>query len=352
MRIEHYIDSLIKKAIPFAILRPPGHAPLLVIQSDSQSNQNTTLNDGFNFYPFSSREKLEAVNIRADYVIDLSSDQNYPELENISSKLSIISEQNEESIVDKETYVEIIQRGVQLIKQKEISKIVLSRIIAKELKSINYWSIFEKLGKKYSMACIYLVNIPGKSVWFGASPEKLVDYSNGQYQTIALAGTLPSEKDLKWSSKEIDEHAVVANYISDCMVRRGIPFQKDEVYTKDLGLISHLAQDFYFRIENEKDLEALTQEFHPGPAISGYPKEKAIEFIYELEAHNREYYTGYFAYQLGNLKSSWINIRCAKYSDKNLYVYVGGGIMQDSNPEKEWTETELKSKAILDIIKE
>jgi isochorismate synthase len=96
----------------------------------------------------------------------------------------------------------------------------------------------------------------------------------------------------------------------------------------------------------------LLKELHPSPAISGYPKEKAVQHIYKLEAHDREYYTGYFGYRLGNLNSSWINIRCAKYSRRRLYAYVGGGIMKDSDPEKEWVETELKSKAILDIIED
>jgi isochorismate synthase len=111
-----------------------------------------------------------------------------------------------------------------------------------------------------------------------------------------------------------------------------------------------LAQDFYFQADRKYQIDRLTREFHPGPAISGYPKEKAIQLIYDLEHHNREFYTGYFGYKLGNLNSSWINIRCAKYANKHLHIYVGGGIMKDSNPEKEWTETELKSKTILDIM--
>ncbi len=351
-RTEAYIDSLIRKAIPFALLRPPGLSPRLIIQEQAFRDQTGGSTDGFYFHPFSSEENSRPFHILADHVLDLSTNLEWPSLPDYAYTLPAYTEPKQEYILDKATYLSIIRKGVELIKEGTVNKVVLSRIIEEELEDLNAWSVFESLGEKFPTACIYLVNIPGESIWFGASPEKLVDYSNGQYQTIALAGTLPSEPDLKWGQKEIEEHAVVANFIQDRLEKIGIPYQKEEVYTRDLGSISHLAQDFYFQVNSQAQLNQLTKAFHPGPAISGFPKEKAIQLIYELEPHERAFYTGYFGYKLGKLNSSWINIRCAKYCNEHLYVYVGGGIMKDSDPEKEWVETELKSRAILDVMKE
>jgi isochorismate synthase len=352
MIIEDYIDLLIKKAIPFALLRPPGLSPQLLIQEQPLLKRASSSEDGFYFVPFSSKERSQAFSIRADHVIDLSGDVIFPDLPDYAHTLPNHIEPKEEKVVDKDAYLAMIQNGVQLIREGAVHKIVLSRIIEKEVASLNGWSVFENLSKKYATACIYLVNIPGDSIWFGASPEQLVDFTGAQYQTIALAGTLPSEKDLKWGQKEIEEHAVVADFIQNRLEKMGVDFQKKEVYTRDLGAISHLAQDFFFQVDSKEQLDQLVQELHPGPAISGYPKEKAIQYIYDLEPHDREFYTGYFGYRFGSLNSSWINIRCAKYSNHYLYVYVGGGIMKDSNPEKEWIETEMKSQAVLDTMGE
>jgi isochorismate synthase len=43
----------------------------------------------------------------------------------------------------------------------------------------------------------------------------------------------------------------------------------------------------------------------------------------------------------------FVNLRCAQMIPKALVLYVGAGITQDSDPEKEWVETQNKSKTLL-----
>ncbi len=90
---------------------------------------------------------------------------------------------------------------------------------------------------------------------------------------------------------------------------------------------------------------------HPTPAVAGYPKQKAIDFILENENYNREFYTGYFGF-INKDKSSklFVNLRCMQIEKKKLSVYVGGGITKDSNPLNEWQETEDKSKTLLSVL--
>jgi isochorismate synthase len=42
-----------------------------------------------------------------------------------------------------------------------------------------------------------------------------------------------------------------------------------------------------------------------------------------------------------------VNLRCARLYKNAVHIFVGGGITAQSNPAKEWTETELKSEDIL-----
>jgi isochorismate synthase len=81
------------------------------------------------------------------------------------------------------------------------------------------------------------------------------------------------------------------------------------------------------------------------------PQEKAKQFILKNEPYNREFYTGYLG-EINNQKKSWlfVNLRCMQIYYQNFKIYVGGGITKDSKAEKEWEETELKSRTLLSVI--
>jgi isochorismate synthase len=91
----------------------------------------------------------------------------------------------------------------------------------------------------------------------------------------------------------------------------------------------------------------LLNELHPTPAVCGVPKDKALKIINELEANNRSFYTGYIGLVENNELELFVNLRCASVFKDSVSVFVGGGITTKSNPEKEWEETELKSKVII-----
>ena len=99
--------------------------------------------------------------------------------------------------------------------------------------------------------------------------------------------------------------------------------------------------------------EQTTIELHPTPAVCGIPKDEAFEFIKEHEGYAREYYTGY----LGMLSSDpdcssalYVNLRCMKYADNKVTVYVGCGITAQSDPEMEWQETIDKCQTMFKIL--
>jgi isochorismate synthase len=48
--------------------------------------------------------------------------------------------------------------------------------------------------------------------------------------------------------------------------------------------------------------------------------------------------------------NTYVNLRCAQIINDRIYLYLGGGFTADSIPEKEWEETENKSKTLLDLL--
>ena len=96
-------------------------------------------------------------------------------------------------------------------------------------------------------------------------------------------------------------------------------------------------------IDDIKEFDILKALF-PGGSITGAPKESAMKIIDRLENYNRNIYTGAIGYIKNNGDMNFnipIRTMCVKNNIGNYSV--GGGIVWDSIPEKEWEEAQLKS---------
>ena len=83
------------------------------------------------------------------------------------------------------------------------------------------------------------------------------------------------------------------------------------------------------------------------------PKEISKEFILSNEGYDREFYTGFLGeLNLTNTERThlFVNLRCMKLTDNKATIYVGGGITKDSTAEREWDETQHKSKTMLNLL--
>jgi len=89
----------------------------------------------------------------------------------------------------------------------------------------------------------------------------------------------------------------------------------------------------------------------PGGSITGAPKIRSMEIIEELEPVKRSVYTGSIGYMGfdGNMDTS-IAIRTFVIKGGKAYFHVGGGIVYDSDPEKEYQETLDKAKALIEAL--
>ncbi|MEM6379324.1 MAG: chorismate-binding protein, partial [Bacteroidota bacterium] len=217
-------------------------------------------------------------------------------------------------------------------------------------------AFFKKIENAYPKAMVYLANLPGIGLWAGASPEILLKYNNGIAETVALAGTQrvvegQNVRNLEWGKKEIEEHQMVADYIAKKILSNGLVLiDQSEIYTSGAGAVAHLKQRFSFEIAKDQ-LSDFIKNLRPTPAVCGLPKEKALDLIYQTESYDRQYYCGYLGMvEPDDSVNFYVNLRCMKIYKNHASLFVGGGITKDSIPEKEWEETELKAKTMLNIL--
>ncbi|MCH8318645.1 MAG: chorismate-binding protein [Bacteroidetes bacterium] len=307
---------------------------------------------------------------------------------------------------NKELYCQIVKKAIREIKNGTFRKLVLSRTKTFELpQKFDPLLIFEKLCNAYPNSFIYLVSIPsppltpppagggrtgqhstlpqgksdgkvppsggfrGATTWMGASPEILlsVDHNN-IFKTIAMAGTQPlkpgtSPKKAAWTQKEIEEQALVSRFIINCFKKiRLREFEEEGPKTIIAGNLMHLRTDYTVDMNavNFPELGTVMLDLlHPTSAVCGMPKNESMEFILANENYDREFYTGYLGpvnmpCQVETPDTTethlFVNLRCMQLLDNKAILYAGSGITEDSEPESEWDETELKCKTILDVI--
>jgi isochorismate synthase len=264
----------------------------------------------------------------------------------------------------------LVEKGISEIKTSDLEKVVLSRIEVEELNAENPISIFKRLYNRYKNAMVYCWYHPKVGLWLGATPELLFKVEGKQLTTISLAGTQAYDENDQpnWTTKERDEQQIVTDYIIKQIKPYVQQINVSKLETVKAGSLLHLKSRITSRIVDSTSLKSIIEALHPTPAVCGFPRQKAKDFILQNENYNREYYTGFLG-EL-NLKQSksrnanrrnvennayavvkshsnfYVNLRCMQIKDNKALIYVGGGITKDSYPEKEWEETVNKTKTI------
>ena len=246
--------------------------------------------------------------------------------------------------VDKETYLENCKNTIDTIKSGQIDKMVLSRVtrqpVTKPLPDI-----FKALCNQYQNAFVYMVSMTNHGTWIGASPEQLIRIDQDNIETTALAGTKTNQSE-PWGDKEKEEQAIVSRFIAQQLVNSDAhQVEQKGPYTFDTGAIFHIKTDFSAQLA-KKNQFGLIKALHPTPATCGLPQKESLTFITKIEQHERLFYTGFIGPINENKAELFVNLRCMEVIDQNAYLYLGGGITKDSNPELEWEETINKSRTL------
>ena len=256
--------------------------------------------------------------------------------------------------LSKDIYRHAFDRASTFIRKNECRKLVLSRRNDFEFeKSVG--SVFDAcLGKYKDTAFTYLIKNDVKGIWIGASPEILASFNNNVLSTVSLAGTMPVIEDLslaKWSEKNQKEQQLVTDYIEDVVKKYTTSYHKSDVYTAKAGPVMHLKTDFKAHVGNLHTALSLARELNPTPAVCGLPKDEVKAFLVENEGYDREYYSGMVGYINNSEFSFYVNLRCMRIIKQTASLYVGGGVLPESNFEDEFDETCHKLETMKTLLK-
>ena len=313
---------------------------------------------GFLVAPFSETSMCPPFLIHPDiYASDSLSEEQFTEIKEIDAVPIASNESHIPTAINYSGYLKQINQVISQIESGVFEKVVLSRVKIVEGNYVNKLThIFGQLIENYPNAFVFMFNA-GPHLWIGATPEPLLRAENGSMFTVSLAGTRTfEERNLNigaWNSKERLEQEYVTRYISKVLSQFNLIHVKLEgPYTKRAGNLVHLRTDFSFRSEELREcLGDFLNNLHPTPAVCGMPRKESLALISELEVHKREYYAGYLGpVGLNDRLALFVNLRCMKVLQKNLALFVGGGITADSVPADEWQETEIKAETLLSVI--
>ncbi|UPQ78467.1 chorismate-binding protein [Flavobacterium azooxidireducens] len=252
---------------------------------------------------------------------------------------------------EKKHFEDIVQKALNSIQNGNFEKVVLSRKIEIE-KKIELIETFSRLANRYPTAFRYLFFHPKIGCWMGATPEQLIKVENNHFETVSLAGTHQKNSFEKWSSKEIQEQQIVTDYILDNLHKEVLSVKVSEPFTVEAGSLVHLKTIISGEVHSIENTKNIIQNLHPTPAVCGFPKEKALQFISENENYDRKFYAGYLGLWNEEEASAnlFVNLRCLEVEENKINIYVGCGITGESNPENEFFETEHKSQIMKSIL--
>ena len=186
----------------------------------------------------------------------------------------------------------------------------------------------------------------------GASPEMLIAASHGTVSSRVLAGTCkPGEgQALASSAKDLREHALASESVSSILERLCLDVRAQGPFLLALPNVTHLATDVRARLGSAHLLD-LVAALHPTAAVCGTPRDAAMHLIEELEDTERGRYSGPVGWvdTAGDGEFA-IALRCGLASGTRLRLFAGAGIMPDSDPDLELTETEAKMRPLLDAL--
>ena len=252
-----------------------------------------------------------------------------------------------------------VSKALDKIKSGSLSKIVLSR--RKHLCAETEFSagdLMYNLLQNSTRGTIVLYKC-AEVFFISVTPELLVSKRANKISSMCLAGTIKAagseegtaaqEKLLLSDKKNLCEHGYVVSFIREVLYRNChnvcIPTVPSIMR---LPQMLHLCTPASATCNDGITLCDIAWHLHPTPALAGYPCGEAVKTISEIEKFNRGFFGGIAGLVLANDDGEFsVTLRSGVFDGKYGYVYAGCGIIDGSDADSEFEETELKMKTIL-----
>ncbi len=196
------------------------------------------------------------------------------------------------------------------------------------------------------------------------SPERFIKQSGRLVETRPIKGTiargsseeqdLKNRNDLSSSFKDDAELTMIVDLMRNDLsrvTRHESVVVKEHKRIEAYDNVFHLVSIVHGELEPDKTSVDLLKATFPGGSITGCPKIRSMEIIDELEPVKRHVYTGSIGYiSFHDTMDLSIAIRTATIVNNTVFFSVGGGIVYDSDPEKEFQETLDKGKTLIESL--
>ena len=188
-----------------------------------------------------------------------------------------------------------------------------------------------------------------------ASPELFLARRGRRVWTMPIKGTRPPGEDgLGESEKDAAEHVMIVDLERNDLSRvcePGSVHWPELMAVRGMAGVEHMVSTVEGRLREDVGLAELLEATFPGGSVTGAPKISALDHIAALEPVGR-------GASMGALGRVWPNgdlelaltIRTFAVAEGRIHLWVGGGIVWDSEPEAEIEESWVKARPLLAAI--
>jgi anthranilate synthase component 1 len=260
-----------------------------------------------------------------------------------------------------ERYTDAVRLIKRYIREGDVFQVNISRGWRAELaETLGAADLFSALRQANPAPFSALADF-GAAQIVSSSPERLVQVRDGWVETRPIAGTHPRAPDalqdqalkqrLLASAKERAEHVMLLDLERNDL---GRICQPGSVEVNELmalasyAYVHHIESNVRGRLRAGVRVWEILRAMFPGGTISGCPKVRTMQIIHEMEEGARRAYTGSLGYinRDGSMDLN-ILIRTFMRQGAQLRFRAGGGIVADSDPQRELMETRHKARGLL-----
>ena len=262
---------------------------------------------------------------------------------------------------DPSAYLGRVIRAKEYVRAGDIYQANLSRPWSVELaREPDIGVLYNRLCKANPAPFAALAQWRGSTI-LSSSPERLVRIADGQIDTRPIAGTRPRSRrpgddlaemtELAAHPKERAEHIMLIDLERNDLgrVSEAGSVRVDELMTiESYAHVHHIVSNVSGRLRADVTPIGALRAVFPGGTITGVPKFRCMQIIAELEGTGRGAYTGSLGF-LGRDGTMDMNIliRTLRVQGRRVELRAGGGIVADSDPQRELEETRAKARGML-----
>jgi para-aminobenzoate synthetase component 1 len=189
-----------------------------------------------------------------------------------------------------------------------------------------------------------------------ASPELFLARRGRRLWTMPIKGTRPAggAAELRDSEKDAAEHVMIVDLERNDLSRvceAGSVRWPQLMATRELAGVEHMVSTVEGTLREGVGLAEILEAMFPGGSVTGAPKIAAVDLIAELEPVGRGASMGTLGrvYGNGDLDLA-LTIRTFAVAEGRIHLWVGGGVVWDSDPAEELEESWTKARPLLEAI--